>query len=300
MSMLPRIADGFEGQEFFLQPRPVISRLASHPLAAGLHLCGAGYFPVARYHYVERTRGYPDHILIYVIEGRGWYSVGGVERAVEKDTLLLVPANLPHAYGADNNAPWTIHWLTFGGEMSGEYRSCFPENAYQTPVARNIRPRVIDLFLELFEILRHGHSVRNLVCASKVAEHVLGLLLFNNEALVTGPGVLRYRDITRSIQHMRKSLRKSPSVEELASQANMSAVQFWRLFKEQTGFAPMDYFIRMKIQLACQLLSSTDRPLKEIADFLGYKDYYYFSRVFKKVMGIPPSEYQREAIVPEQ
>ena len=293
MKAYARIADGFKGQEFFLLPRSVIEKLAAYPLAARLHFSGAGYFPEARHHFIERPNGYPDHILVYVVEGCGWYTINGVEHALKKDSLALIPPNVPHGYGTDNKHPWTIYWITFGGESSTEYASYLPANELQTPVAASIRPRVVSLFLELFQILHHGHSARNLIHASKVLEHMLALLFLGNEALVTGPGVPRSRDIARSIQYMRMNLQNNPTVNELAAQTNMSAVQFWRLFKKQTGYAPIEYFIRLKIQLACQYLSTTDRPLKSIADNLGYEDYYYFSRVFRKIMGISPALYRQ-------
>lgn len=54
----------------------------------------------------------------------------------------------------------------------------------------------------------------------------------------------------------------------------------------------MDYFIRLKIQYACQLLSQTDLKINTIADKIGYDDSFYFSRLFKKVHGKSPRQYR--------
>ncbi|MCB0166075.1 MAG: helix-turn-helix transcriptional regulator, partial [Anaerolineae bacterium] len=67
-----------------------------------------------------------------------------------------------------------------------------------------------------------------------------------------------------------------------------------RVFKKKTGYAPIDYFIRLKIQKACELLETTDQQVSEIGHSLGYPDIYYFSRLFKKVVGLSPRQYRAE------
>jgi AraC family transcriptional regulator of arabinose operon len=54
----------------------------------------------------------------------------------------------------------------------------------------------------------------------------------------------------------------------------------------------MDYFIHLKIQEACKLLVLSRLSISEIAYELGYEDPYYFSRIFKKVMGTSPLQYR--------
>ena len=54
----------------------------------------------------------------------------------------------------------------------------------------------------------------------------------------------------------------------------------------------MDFYISLKMREACKLLKVTDFYIYEVAQRLGYKDQYYFSRIFKKVVGISPKEYK--------
>ena len=56
----------------------------------------------------------------------------------------------------------------------------------------------------------------------------------------------------------------------------------------------MQAFQRIKVSHACYLLDISDDTVAQIASWLGYDDPYYFSRLFKKVMGISPQGYRRE------
>ena len=55
---------------------------------------------------------------------------------------------------------------------------------------------------------------------------------------------------------------------------------------------PIDYFIHLKMQKACQLLYADGVKIKAVASDLGYDDPYYFSRIFKKYIGTSPEQYR--------
>jgi AraC-like DNA-binding protein len=100
------------------------------------------------------------------------------------------------------------------------------------------------------------------------------------------------RKIEQSITYMLRHLNESLQVATLAAQANISASHFFALFKRRIGCAPIDYFIRLRMQHACRLLDETVLSVKEVAATLGYDDPFYFSRIFKSVNHVAPSEYR--------
>ena len=100
------------------------------------------------------------------------------------------------------------------------------------------------------------------------------------------------RKIEQSIAYMIRHLDEPLQVATLAAQANISASHFFALFKRQTGCAPIDFFIRLRMQQARRLLDETMLSVKEIAATLGYDDPFYFSRIFKSVNRVAPSEYR--------
>jgi AraC-like DNA-binding protein len=100
------------------------------------------------------------------------------------------------------------------------------------------------------------------------------------------------RKIEQSIAYMLRHLDEPLQVAMLAARANISPSHFFALFKRQIGCAPIDYFIRLRMQHACHLLDETMLSVKEVAATLGYDDPFYFSRIFKSVNHVAPSEYR--------
>lgn len=100
--------------------------------------------------------------------------------------------------------------------------------------------------------------------------------------------------ISRSIAYMVEHLDQPLQVSTLAAQASVSPSHYFALFKRQMGAAPIDFFIRLRMNHARQLLDSTCSSVKEIAAVMGYEDPFYFSRVFKSVHRLAPAEYRRQ------
>lgn len=98
--------------------------------------------------------------------------------------------------------------------------------------------------------------------------------------------------IAGSIAYMMQHLNQPLQVAALAAQASISPSHYFALFKRQVGCPPIDYFIRLRMERARELLESTSSSVKEIAAALGYHDPFYFSRVFKSVNSVAPSAYR--------
>lgn len=98
--------------------------------------------------------------------------------------------------------------------------------------------------------------------------------------------------IEQSIAFMKQHLNRPLQVATLAALAKVSPSHFFALFKRLTGSAPIDYFTRLRMERARRLLDATTLSVKEVAAALGYEDQFYFSRVFKAVNHLAPTEYR--------
>ncbi|MDC3418405.1 response regulator [Aquibacillus salsiterrae] len=92
--------------------------------------------------------------------------------------------------------------------------------------------------------------------------------------------------------YMDKYFYQSISLEEVAEQIGISSYYLSKLFKDTFHVTFIDYLTSTRLEKAKELLLDQQLPLKEIALNIGYKDPNYFSRVFKKEIGISPSEYR--------
>jgi len=99
-------------------------------------------------------------------------------------------------------------------------------------------------------------------------------------------------------QTSRDAIRDDPArarrLEELASEAGLSVPHFSTLFRRQTGYAPIDYLIRQRVREACRLLDTTSGSISMIANAVGYQDPYYFTRMFRRIMGCSPRAYRKQ------
>lgn len=80
--------------------------------------------------------------------------------------------------------------------------------------------------------------------------------------------------------------------QELAEYVFLNKDYLSRIFKDETGMSIVDYIIKKKIHVACELLSTTNLSVSKAAECVGYTHMPYFSKIFKKVTGMTPNEYK--------
>lgn len=89
-----------------------------------------------------------------------------------------------------------------------------------------------------------------------------------------------------------ENFKKDISLDDVSREVNISPYYFSKLFKEETGENFIEYVTNMRIEEAKRLLVSSRLPMKEICAEIGYADPNYFSRIFKKMVGLTPTEYK--------
>lgn len=81
------------------------------------------------------------------------------------------------------------------------------------------------------------------------------------------------------------------TIEDICQENQVGRSQLQRIFREYHNCGVIDFFTRMKIEYAKQLIREQNKNFTQISEFLGYSSIHYFSRQFKKITGMAPSEY---------
>lgn len=125
------------------------------------------------------------------------------------------------------------------------------------------------------------------------------LLLIQRKRLETSPKINSYMqdEIALARNYFNEHYRETINIEEYASSRHMSTCWFIRSFRELTGSTPLQYILSIRIANALNLLDGTDYSVTEIASIVGYDNPLYFSRLFKKQIGLSPSEYRKKLTV---
>lgn len=98
--------------------------------------------------------------------------------------------------------------------------------------------------------------------------------------------------ILKVIEYIDNCYTENTDVRTLSDMCYLSKTQMFRLFKKETGDTPIGYRNKLRIKKAQQLLLDGECTISEISEMLGFENIYYFSRIFKKYVGIPPSRYE--------
>lgn len=273
-----------------LLPLFLVKLLRKNRLSRDLYPLAAGFYPTARGHTMQRET-HDSNLLMYCTDGIGTLSAADSRWRVKAGDLVVLPRGCAHHYRAHRSNPWSIYWVHYDGELAADYTAFVQQN--ERPVfGIGVRPHLIAGFEALFSLRRAGYSERAYVhgaCELKALLTAMG----DQADRADAPGRGRPLDLDRirNIMHLR--INAELHLADLAREAGMSPYHFARRFKQQTGQSPIQHFIHLKMQHACQLLDMTAMPVKQVAAEVGYDDPYYFSRLFKRVIGMSPQYYRR-------
>jgi AraC-like DNA-binding protein len=289
----PEIAEGFPGQRIVVLPRSVIAQAEPQPILGAMIPTDVGYFPKASGHARERSDGIDQAVLIYCVMGGGWCRAPGQELKVSPGELLIVPPGLAHKYGADERRPWTIHWVHAKGKLLQPFLHELDAAEHASVVFVGKDPQTVALFEEVLEVAERGYAFAQLLQAGQALSHLLAVIVRRARETHREADDTEQR-VAQSIDYLKNNLQRNLDVRALAKLAGLSPSHYSALVKNRTGYAPIDYLARLRMHRACQLLDTTSHSVKSIAAMVGYKDQLYFSRVFRAINEVSPSEYRTQ------
>ncbi len=140
------------------------------------------------------------------------------------------------------------------------------------------------------------HIMEELKCSDSVSDVFLHLKLYMNKSLqeyYDRKTAMKKLPIIKAEEYIAEHYMQDISLEEMAQQVDLSPAYFSKLFKMVEGVNYIEYLTQVRIEQSKKLLRTTTLPVKTIATTVGYMDEKYFRKLFKKIVGIKPSDYRK-------
>ncbi|WP_354667729.1 MULTISPECIES: AraC family transcriptional regulator [Amphritea] len=274
----------------FVLPHKIIQKLSNNRLSRDLYPLGAGYYKHAVGHRMERLK-HDDYLLIYCLEGKGKIRVNQKNIAVNSGDLVVLPRGAAHQYASSPNFPWTIYWCHFEGGLADDFIAHLEIPSHKPVVHLGLHSNLVSEFEALLEARHSSYHLNAFINAANQLRQILTHIALL-QPLVRSQDADSF-DLEKIHSLMQAHIHEQLDIDTLANSVNLSKFHFIKRYKDATGTTPINHFIQLKTQRACHLLDISTRTVAEVAFMVGYEDAYYFSRIFKKVMGISPTQYRK-------
>ncbi len=272
-----------------LTPAFIRSALAHHPLSSDCFPTSMGFYPVAHGHFMSRTH-HDDNLLMLCVSGRGIIEAEGRSQHIRPGDVLLLPRGRSHYYRAHYEDPWSVYWAHFSGNLAATLMQLLGADQLLS-IHPGLIPRLVAGFQHLLEVERTGYDLNAYIEASSQLRHLLvELVVLKDQSARSSRSDL---DVDALQQYMREQVHTQLTLDDLAGLAGVSRSHFAQRYRALTGYAPIRHFTHLKMEAACRLLDSGDQSIKQVAAALGYEDPLYFSRVFRRIVGVSPRGYRQ-------
>lgn len=267
------------GSDYYLGGDSIInSDLHIHLVSCGYHHCVEGY---------EIDRNYLDALLVaFIQDGTFRLRYEGEDYLAKAGDAIIIDCRKPQCYGAVEHAEFVWAHINNGNST----QLCHEINSKYGPVIRhdNIE-RVQEILMSILSAFRNEQSSSEYAISAQLFSMLCGYYASDFLSVRQDKNQL----ISSAIDYMKYHFRYNISVDDVAGSLHMSKHYFSRLFKEYTGFSPHNYLIKLRLDLAKHLLTTTQIPIRDIAFEVGYKSDMGLIMAFTEKVGISPGRYRK-------
>ncbi|WP_165444114.1 AraC family transcriptional regulator [Lachnoclostridium sp. Marseille-P6806] len=226
----------------------------------------------------------PDYELIVVTEGTLYLRYLGENFTVRENEYLLLPPSSSRRSGF-RKAYCSFYWLHFSAENGGD--------SYELPQTGKLPRlfRMVVLMKQLQDISKSNYPQISIdTMATTIMTELYGQLASSAHTEKSAADRKQiYLDI---IDYIQRNLSRSITISEIAEQFGYNARYLSHLFSKIRGIPLKQFILNQKMDAANFMLTDNDNSISDIAESLGFSNVHNFSRTYKKITGLTPSEYR--------
>ena len=248
------------------------------------HLSWIGHYFCSSRYYKERDY-FPDALLMYIRNGEMEIRYEGEEYTATSGDIVLLNCQKPHYYHA--KAGLEFLYIHYNGTSSHFLTDFLIENnkssRFRTENNSTIERELMTL-MALFLKGTHVHPVR-------IDYWIRNIIQLLYRAVIEP--IEEDSPIDQAVRYIKEHAHEEITLEELAELTGFSTFYFSHRFKHETGYAPRDFVIHVRLEEAQALLKHSNRSVEEIAFDLGYSSLNSFTNIFRKKVGCSPAAYRK-------
>lgn len=229
------------------------------------------------------------YLLHHIISGTYVVTIDGVEYVCKPgDTFFTFPRTV-YSMSCPASERCEYCWVGFSG-LESDMILKYLRISKEAPIIHSGSTEMVcTLHSELYAA--RGESL----AASFAMASKLYLLFSHLLSSTNQKEILDENDyLQKALGYIHKHYTERITVSDVCSYLNISRSWLFRIFSTLIGESPSNYITAQRLALSCSFLRETQMTISEIADRAGYVDSLYFSRIFKKYMGISPREYRKK------
>ena len=250
--------------------------------------------------------------IAFVASGVGWHVLGEQITRCEAGHIFLIDLDDPHMFVSEHDDPLTIYNLMFRPGFFGVLPAMgksfsdvvqhlllrsFRYGDFSHSLSAKFEKDEIPLIHGLFQRMLLEYTGEQPGFEELIRSWTVELLVYIFRKLSTGEETIPASPdnpevLNRVLEYIQQNFTDSISLEKLAMLAFVSPKYFSRLFKNHTGLTVTEYTQKLRVNRACEMLTSTNLTIVSISEQAGYRDVKHFKKVFQRLMGVSPMEFR--------
>lgn len=245
-----------------------------------------GHFVCDNRYRVDRS-AFDSYLLMYTLEGKGVVVTPSGKSICRKHDIALVDCNQEHTYYA--NEFWDFLWFHFNGNASRKLVSFILSR--QGTITPAVDPWQTAQCFESLTREQTENSIAQEITQSAQIHHILAeLAAYASYAKERSPKT----DIaSRAARFISQHCCEPLSIQQIADEIGISKSSLCHIFKNETGFSPYDYMIGRRIDMAKNLLWSTELTISEISYRVGFQSESHFIKTFRARTKMSPTTFRQ-------